>query len=153
MSFYNVLFGVNSMAPVLLKILDIDQKNGIWESGRFRDIYLNRDGTEIILYTRNGGGNRNCMETTDYSTEKERESADSENCKCPACIMNYNIPKHPNYVKDYDDDFDDTYAYIVFNVPEKYKELCKTVKTMKEPETIYQKYKNLIDLLKETLND
>jgi len=99
MSLYNSIFGTNNLAPVLLKILGIDQGNGEYTSGRFRDIYLNEDGTKIILYTRNGGGNR----------EHYQYVFDS-------------LSKHPNYITNYDDGFDCTYAYLDFSVPDEYKE-------------------------------
>ena len=35
------------------------------------------------------------------------------------------IRKHELYIKDYDDEFDNTYAYIEFKVPDKYKETAK----------------------------
>jgi len=87
-----------------------------WTSGRFRDIYLNEDGTQIILYTRNGGGNR---ESYWYLFRILR--------------------KHPYYMDDRDDDFDSTYAYITFSVPPEYKEFCKSLAPGEKPETIKQK--------------
>ena len=153
MSLYNLLHGVNPISPILLAVLKIDQSmkdapkypkneqgedwypydDGLipagekyikeciekkyWQSGRFRDIYLNKNGTKIILYTRNGGGNR---ESYFYIFDI--------------------LKKHPNYLKDYDDDFDCTYAYIEFSVPKKAKELCKELSTGKNPETIQEKF-------------
>lgn len=124
MSLYNMLFGVNEIAPLLLKILDIDQASEKYASGRFRDIYLNADGTKIILLTRNGGGNR-----ADYFPE--------------------GIRKHPNYLTDYDDSFDSTYAYIEFSVPERFEEALKKVATGKEPETLAEKFSRAVKDLKE----
>jgi len=176
MSFYNAFFGINELSPVLKKILELDQHNppkppqiltwvdeetgkeyfdydpvveGVdgaeeaWEeykkhcieakwypTGRFRDIYLNEDGTRIILYTRNGGGNR---EYYNYVFEILRQ--------------------HPNYLEDYDDDYDSTYAYIEFSVPEEYKELCHALATGEKPETVGDKFKRLIEgLQNETEN-
>ena len=152
MSLYNMLHGLNPLSGLLLAILNIDQKyddapswpknekgkdwhpyddgeikgcqeyiqscieHQYWTSGRFRDIYLNEDGTRIILYTRNGGGNR-------------------ENYWYLFRI----IQKHPQYIDDQDDDFDNTYAYITFSVPSEYKELCKSLATGEKPETIKEK--------------
>jgi hypothetical protein len=49
----------------------------------------------------------------------------SEKCGCPGCIINYRLPKHPNYISDADDDFDCTYADVRFSFPEQYAtELC-----------------------------
>lgn len=144
---YNLLFGQNSLAPLLLKILDLDQPNGNWSSGRFRDIYLNDDGTRIILFTRNGGGNRECW---DLWTENEIEGvSDTEKCSCVGCNMTYRLPKHPYYICDYDDDFDPTYAYVEFRVPEEYLPLTKALATGEKPETIGEKFAKLIESLRE----
>lgn len=124
MSLYNILHGMNFLTPVLLAILDIDQKEGKWDSGRFRDIYLNEDGTEIILFTRNGGGNRES-----YFPDE--------------------ITKHPNYLKDFDDDFDCTYAYIVFSVPDHYKDLLKKLSTGEPPKNLKEKTDEYLGKLKD----
>lgn len=171
MSLYNLLFGVNSHAPVLKGILGLDaiemptppdclmseydgkkyfdygtrvyendQKEtwdayhqfkdtciqaGYYPTGRFRDIHLNDDGSRIILYTRNGGGNRPYYR---YVFDLLR--------------------KHPNYDTDYDDDFDCTYAYIEFTIPDQYKELCQMLATGEKPETIHAKFSTLIESMK-----
>ncbi len=127
MGLYNVLFGVNPITPLLLKILDIDQPNGRYKSGRFRDIHLNSDGTKIILFTRNGGGNR------EHYFPK-------------------NIRDHPNYLTDYDDSFDNTYAYIEFSMPEKFKKILGKVATGKEPEKISEKFQRVIEDLEKGKN-
>lgn len=89
-----MLFGSNVFAEPLLKILGLTKE----ETGRFRDCYLS-DANTIVVYTRNGGGNRE-----EYQSVIDK------------------LKKHPNYIKDYDDDFDCTYCYIEFNVPEQFKE-------------------------------
>lgn len=86
---YNALFGANEAAPVLLKILNITKE----QTGRFRDAYVEND--HIVIYTRNGGGNR----------ESYQKDIDF-------------MRAHPNFIKDYDDSFDSTYAYFEFSVPE-----------------------------------
>lgn len=135
MSLYNALFGQNKLAPILLAMLGIDQQredapqfpenwnpydDGVipegeryiaecrekkyYTSGRFRDIYLNEDGTRIILYTRNGGGNRESYPHI-FSI----------------------LASHPNYITNYDDDFDCTYASFEFSIPDEYKEDIKNI--------------------------
>lgn len=113
MSLYNFLMGENEEAPVLLGVLNLTKK----DFGRYRDIYLNADGTEIIVLTRCGGGNR---EYYDYVFEEMKE--------------------HECYISDYDDDFDETYAYIKFSVPEKFKDMCKSMSTGVEPKTVSEKF-------------
>ena len=58
MSLYNMLFGVNSAAPVLLATLGLTES----DVPRFRDCHLN--GEQIVIYTRTGGGNRAVARTT-----------------------------------------------------------------------------------------
>lgn len=142
MSLYNALFGMNNLAPVLLAMLDIDQSNGNWSSGRFRDAYLNSDGTEIEIYTRNGGGNR---EHWDFSYP---DNTEGEECPCPGCKLTYRLPKHPNYIRDYDDDYDVTYAYIVFSVPDEYLELTKQLATGAVEPSVSDKFQEFISTMK-----
>lgn len=140
MSLYNALFGVNSLAPFLLTILDLDQPNGNWNTGRFRDAYLNPEGTEVIVYTRNGGGNREC-----WSMQDGDEAGDD--CRCAGCCVNFHLPQHPNYCTDYDDDFDCTYAYIHFSIPDEFKEICQGLATGEAPISISQRFTTLIGAL------
>ena len=101
MSLYNFLFGINENADILLGVI-----GGLSMSdfGRFRDIYLNPEGTIITVLTRLGGGNRE-----------------------PYIDTINKIKENDNYIKDYDDDFDSTYAYFEFKVPEKYLNMCKSI--------------------------
>jgi len=92
MSLYNMLFGVNKAAPVLIRILGIDPA----EIPRFRDCYI--DGKCIVIHTRTGGGNREGYEEGN----------------------NY-LQKNKYYLHDSDDDFDSTYADFYFKFPEEYE--------------------------------
>ena len=92
MSLYNALFGENSNSDLLLFTLGLSRE----DCGRYRDCYL--DGDKIVIYTRNGGGNR---EVYEYIFEE--------------------LSEHPNYISDEDDDFDCTYARIYFSFPERFK--------------------------------
>jgi hypothetical protein len=58
-SLYGMLFGQNPAADVILGTLGLT-KEGV---GRFRDAYV-ADG-QIAVYTRNGGGNRECWHAED----------------------------------------------------------------------------------------
>jgi len=58
----------------------------------------------VIVSARQGGGNRECY-CEDY---------DSHEDGCLA-LNNEITSEHPNYVTDYDDDFDSTYNYFVFD--------------------------------------
>ena len=110
---YNMLFGINQNYKVLLKVLNLTTE----KCGRFRDCYL-QDG-KIIVYTRNGGGNRE-----DYQKYIDE------------------LAKHPNYIKDYDDDFDRTYCYIEFSIPDEFKKDIENIQSEKYTPT--EKFQMLI---------
>lgn len=93
MSLYNAIMGFNPACIVLMPMLGKKQE----EYPRFRDCFLSDDMKRIVIYTRVGGNNRN----EGYGEEKLYED--------------------PNFVKTYDDDFDSTYGYYEFNVPDKWK--------------------------------
>lgn len=56
MSLYNLLFGTNPQADVLLAALGLSRG----DVGRFRDTFIDGQRQLIAVYTRNGGGNRDC---------------------------------------------------------------------------------------------
>jgi hypothetical protein len=138
MSLYNLLHGENPHADLLKGILNLDGEDGKWNTGRYRDIYLNEDGTKIVLYTRNGGGNRECWQ----------EWNDGEPCDCTGCTMTSHIPKHPNYVCDYDDDFDCTYAYVEYSIPDDFKVHLKGLSTGKSPKSVHERFTETIEEMK-----
>ena len=94
MSLYNILYGFNPACLWLLPMLG--KKHTKYP--RFRDCFLSEDEKRIVIYTRVGGGNRNCG----FGEEE--------------------LYKDPNFVKTYDDDFDSTYGFYEFNVPDKWKD-------------------------------
>lgn len=91
MSLYNMINGYNPACVLLMPMLGRKQE----EYPRFRDCFL-EDGM-IAIYTRVGGGNRGAG----FGEEE--------------------LYKDPNFVKTYDDSFDSTYGYYLFNAPEKWK--------------------------------
>lgn len=56
---YNAIFGENPAAGALLACLDMTRQ----DFGRFRDVWLTSE--HIAVYTRNGGGNRECWHASD----------------------------------------------------------------------------------------
>jgi len=102
---YNSLFGVNPGSAIVLKILKAE---GLGSIPRFRDAYIefNEDTKklEFVVFTRTGGGNRE-----EYEGENDA------------------MASHSLYLRDKDDDFDSTYAYFWFKVPEKYESLVASV--------------------------
>lgn len=119
---YNMLFGVNEYAEIFLRMLDLTKE----DCGRFRDCYLSEDGTKIIIYTRNGGGNR---EDYQYIFDE--------------------LSKHENYICDYDDDFDCTYASIEFSIPEKCKNIIPELLESSDTTTGAEKWDKLFKQLEE----
>jgi formyltetrahydrofolate synthetase len=112
-----MLFGINDEAPVLLGMIGVNMEY----FDRFRDVELIEDGTKIRVFTRLGGGNRDGYEKTWNK-----------------------IQNHKLYIKDYDDDFDCTYAYIEYSVPDKFKETAK--KMFKgEPVSFSDKFKKELE--------
>lgn len=78
MSMYEMMFGQNPVAPLILEALALPPI----AVGRFRDAFVSSG--EFAVYTRNGGGNRE-----HYGCEGEEEG---EDCFCTGCIMTYQLP-------------------------------------------------------------
>lgn len=113
MSLYNAVFGENPETDILLAALNVSKQ----DIGRFRNIYVSNG--EIALYTRLGGGNRNC-----YCDDPE------ENGHCDVFCFVENIEllqNHPQYLRDEDDDFDFTYATFYFAFPPRHAEWLQTL--------------------------
>ena len=115
MSLYNYLFGVNENADVLLGVIGFTME----DFGRFRDIFLNPEGTAITVLTRLGGDNR-----------KEYKTYIS------------NARNNDLYIKDYDDDYDSTYAYFEFGIPEKYQKMCKNIAPKEKRKSLHDMFEN-----------
>lgn len=121
MSLYNALHGKNKNSDFLLSTLGIEAG----ECGRFRDCFIGmypETGEQtIVVYTRNGGGNR----------EEYQGTID-------------NLALHPNYLRDYDDDFDSTYASIEFSVPEKFKQVIAELYNDQDKRTPAEKWQHVL---------
>jgi hypothetical protein len=144
MSLYGLLFGRNPASRLLLAMLNLEEP----DVGRFRDCYLRRGDVadselppeelakkplRIVIYTRNGGGNRE-----DY------EGATSL------------LQALPGYLTDYDDDFDCTYASYEFEVPEAFKATAEELASLGAESSVSpeEKCKTLIEnLQKQDSND
>lgn len=122
MSLYNM---VNGVQPATFFILPMLGKHPD-DYPRFRDCFVGKQNTDdeldqfgipvqhhgeeelISVYTRVGGGNRDS-----YQDEIDELRA------------------MPEYVEDFDDDFDSTFATFVFSVPEMFKKDFKLIKNGK----------------------
>jgi len=121
MSLYNMLHGFNEHVEELLEILNLSSS----DFGRFRDAYLNADGTEIIVFTRCGGGNRE-----DYEWVFD------------------DMESHPMYIRNEDDNYDCTYCSFYFKVPEDKLELTKSWATGEKPKSLEEKSEEFFEKLK-----
>ncbi len=114
MSLYNNLFGENENSDVLLGVIGLNK--AFFQ--RYRDIELIKDGTEIRVTTRCGGLNRK-----DYHKVYDK------------------LKGNELYIYDEDDSFDSTYSYIYFKIPDKYKDMCQSIKPETEPKNVTEKFK------------
>ena len=135
MSLYNMVNGVQPATFIILPMLGKHPD----EYPRFRDCFVgkvhsdddqdqfgipvHKHGDEMLIsvYIRVGGGNRE-----DYKSEIDKLKA------------------MPEYVEDFDDDFDSTFATFVFRVPKDFESDFKLIKDGKINE-ISQKLKDQID--------
>lgn len=142
MGLYNILHGVNPFAPLFREVLNLDGSDGKYPTGRFRDIWVDGDGLKITLFTRNGGSNRECYAGGAFQGDCPKDLPDTRedfndpmkhNVQCMVRII-YQLRSHPNYIRDWDDDFDRTYAYFEFSIPKEWTEVVKEL--AKNPKAI-----------------
>lgn len=94
----------------------------------------------IEIYTRNGGGNRECF--CDF------EGTDSHDSGCHA-QANERLENHPLYVTDADDEGDQTYASFYFRIPAHKLDMLKPVL---ENDLAYRRSKSANDFRKKLIN-
>ncbi len=88
--------GENKESDAILATLGLSRS----DTGRFRDCFVSKG--KIVIYTRNGGGNR----------------------KYYPGVFDI-LEEHPCYLNDKDDTFDSTYATLYFKFPDKFLEELK----------------------------
>ena len=113
MSLYSMMFGKSHNSAFLLASLGLEESDFY----RFRDCHLTEE-KEIAVYTRGGGGNREC--SCDWDEPSERTIDFGGNWHSPSCsiIMQNKIREHALYLRDEDDDFDSTYSTFYFSIPD-----------------------------------
>lgn len=119
MSLYNMMFGENQLAPLIVRTLGKTEG----DFGRFRDAFV-ADG-KICIYTRCGGGNRE-----DYLDVFEQ------------------MRDHPNFLEDKDDDFDSTYCTFFFSFPDDFKRELEKINA-KEPWDPSERWQKMINALQD----
>ena len=105
---YNMVHGVNPATFLILPMLGKHPD----EYPRFRDCFITEDD-HILVLTRVGGGNRN-----DGYGEEE-------------------LYKDPHFIKTYDADWDCTYGYYEFSVPDEWKADFDAIKNGAKPSKEY----------------
>lgn len=110
-----MMFGVSPLAGLVLQALDLTPD----AIPRFRDAYFNAEENRLVIYTRTGGGNREYY--------GGRGGYDNEDYEGP---FNEDLELHSNYLYDEDDDFDCTYAYFYFSIPESFAPIFQTFKEL-----------------------
>ena len=116
MSLYNMMFGNSPLAGITLNALNLTPN----DVPRFRDAYFEADEDRLVIYTRTGGGNREYYGEPDgYYGNEDYEGP-----------FNSDLEAHPNYLRDEDDDFDSTYAYFYFSIPESFAPIFETFKSL-----------------------
>lgn len=138
MSLYNMLHGYT---PAVIWILPMLGKHPD-EYPRFRDCFVGDKAhpeyaDHILIYTRTGGGNRECYETENQAMREMK-----------------------GFVTDYDDSFDETFASWVFKVPEKWQKDFEVFSTgnLKDLSPAYvdqikQMYPKLADKIEERIQE
>lgn len=132
---YNLVAGDGHQADrgaILLHIL------GDPNPGRYRDAWVERaeDGEPVIaIYTRNGGGNREC-----YCDEGDHD----EYGPC-AALLGEAFAQHPLHIRNADDDFDATYATYYFRVPDEHREALAAI--AQKPVDMSARWLALIDAI------
>jgi len=137
MSMYNLFHGENSFANMLLFILGTTKD----QIPRYRDCYW--DGSQIVIYTRTGGGNRKYYESRQCCKENYPEYFKGEDDP-PRGPWNEDLRKLPGYIKDEDDSYDSTYALFHFSVPEEFKQLTEGLNAALSPQ---EKHKEIMAVL------
>lgn len=99
---YNTLAGWNPACVWLAPMLTDENPQGFFP--RFRDCWLGDKGDTIIIFTRVGGGNRSDGPDDEYGYGEHK------------------LYDMPTFIRTWDDDFDSTYGYYEFGVPDEWRE-------------------------------
>lgn len=138
MSFYDLALGDENQvtrATLLLPVL------GNPAFARYRDCWVEKSpgGPVIAVYTRQGGGKRECYCESRNATVVAEQHVPG-NC-CAAC--NEALAAHPLYLRDADDDFDSTYATFYFRVPADHQEILAPAAV--DPVSMSERWQAAID--------
>lgn len=132
MSFYNMMFGMNSDLIIIISCILNKRIDKVFP--RFRDVFLEaedcllkKDEYDYLIYTRMGGGNYQCWNNNGICSEENIYYKDEDGVvteKCPYCKL-LEIEKDTNYIGGWDDDFDCTYRTLAFKLSSNDKDKLK----------------------------
>ena len=105
---YNALFGWNPACVWLAPMIADKSPEEFFP--RFRDCFLGDGGDTIVIYTRVGGGNRSYETYAPYECYDEEYSYGEDK-----------LDDLPTFIRTWDDDFDSTYGYYEFGVPDEWR--------------------------------
>ena len=93
MGFYNLVFGQNPISSVVLSTLGLTSS----DCGRFRDCFIEED--RIAVYTRNGGGNRDCwhVDSPEYGSPRCKHHVIYKNEEETIDTTEAEAKKHPEW--------------------------------------------------------
>lgn len=109
------------------------------EIPRFRDAYL--EGSNVVIYTRTGGGNDECYCETEGDSHEE-------GCYYKA---NRDLESKMNFISFEYDDFDSTYAYFRFQILPEYVDYLEEIQKLtgdNPPESVSKKFQDFIEKMK-----
>ena len=148
MSLYNSIFGVNPYAAALLRILG----TRFDKVPRFRDVFVNEDGGEIVIFTRTGGGNREFHENGQECRRNYPEAFSGAD-PAPSGPWNEDLRQIPGFIKDEDCEFDETYAYFHYRVPGNFRDIVADIREkqgVRDPMAEFQQMLNDLGAGKDT---
>lgn len=109
---YNMLYGYTMECVTLAPMLTDENPQNFFP--RFRDCFISEDGERIVIFTRVGGNNRSDPDA--YGYDQDWDFGESK------------LYAMPEFVRTWDDDFDNTYGFYEFNVPEQWREDFQRIK-------------------------
>ena len=118
MSLYNAIYGSNPFGAILLELIGVGGND--YPIPRLRDVHLAEDRRSIVVFTRTGGGNDECYCRGSFGRNSEEVEKLGPADHFDGCYraMTQQLRSHPLYQRDEYDDFDQTYAYFYFEIPE-----------------------------------
>ena len=131
MSLFNMVVGTDPLSAIVTQLLGFT-KESFSKIPRFRDAYIDISvgDPKLVLLTRTGGNNRD-----DYVEENQQ------------------LREISGYIDDFDDDFDNTFSYWRYKVPEEHVDrVASLIKMGKEvgwkfPSPM-DRFKNKIDQMR-----